>query len=170
MVGPWTNTGACADTTESAYSDYRRRPLRQMLQKSQVIHSAHQDLIFSETALKRLECLPADGQARAVRRLVAEFAFEAASTQASRYAPLFPHNTMGRYPMRLIGGKSTTDIYREGADVVLHWVYNKARFDLGLLREQASKVDELCELGHEHGYWQGGTRAVLGSPPGTPPA
>jgi len=139
--------------TESVYNDYRGDPLRQELQEMQDSHSAHQDLIFSETALKRLECLPADGQARAVRRLVAEFAFEAASTQASRYAPLFPHNTMGRYPMRLIGGKSTTDVYREGADVVLHWVYNKARFDLGLLREQASKVDELCELGHEHGYW-----------------
>jgi len=139
--------------TEDVYGEYKLNPLRQWLQKSQDIHLALQDTIFSQTALKRLERLTADGQARAVKRLVAEFAFEAVATQAHRYMNLVPHNTLGRYPMLLPDGKSTTEVYELQTDVVLHLVCNETRFDLEMLCEQASKLDELCLLGHEHGYW-----------------
>lgn len=141
------------DKTESTYMDHRNNQYRQVLQLFQDYHAARQDRIFSDTALERLGGIPVDGRVRAVKRLVAEFAFEAVSSQAYRYAPLFPHNIVGRYPMRLPGGGTTTGVYASKPDVVLHWVYNEARLNFDMLCEHASKLDELCGLGHEHGYW-----------------
>jgi len=141
------------ERTKRAYEDHRRHPNMQELRRFQDIHMATQDRIFSDFALGHFGSMPTEGQRRAASRLVAEFAFEAASFQAYRYAPLFPHNELGRYPTRLPGGKSTTEVYESQADVVLNWVYNEVRFNFETLCDHASKLDEVCGLGHEHGYW-----------------
>lgn len=138
---------------ERAYADHRRNRYRLVLQTYHDWHMALQDRMFSDATIRRLRSFRADEQGQALRRLVAEYAFEAASSQAYRYAPLFPHNTMGRYPMRLPGGKTTTEIYESQADVALHWIYNETRFNFEMLCDHASKLDELCGLGREHGYW-----------------
>lgn len=137
-----------------AYEDHKWRPNMQALRNRQDFHMAVQDRIFSDFALRHLGEMPVKEQRGAASRLVAEFAFEAASFQAYRYAPLFPHNELGRYPMRLPCGRSTTEVYEAQADVALHWVYNEARLNYEMLCEHASKLDELCGLGREHGYWK----------------
>ncbi|MDD9812989.1 MAG: hypothetical protein OXU37_01750, partial [Thaumarchaeota archaeon] len=70
------------------------------------------------------------------------------------YVTLYPHNLLGRYPERLPDGKTTPEVYGSRADIVLHRLCNEVRFSLDLLRGHASKLDELCRLGSEHGYWR----------------
>lgn len=100
-----------AKRTENVYSDYAWSPHNQEIQKFKDTHLARQDRMFSDAALRHVGSLPKGEQKLVIRRLVAEFAFEAASSQAYRYIVLFPHNTLGRYPKNLPDGSSTTEIY-----------------------------------------------------------
>lgn len=137
----------------AAYSEYAAGPLRRGMLERRDGHVARQDRIFSRDGLSCLGGLAVDGRAQAAARLVTEFALEAASLQAYRHVTLYPHNLLGRYPERLPGGMTTPEVYGSRADIVLHRLYNEVRFSLDLLRGHYSKLDELCRLGHEHGYW-----------------
>jgi len=139
--------------TKQAYANYKLSPSGHVVQVNTDWHLALWDLIFSDATLKRLGRLPSCEQRRAVRRIVVEVGFEAACAQAYRYILLFPHNTLGRYPKLLSDGKSTVDIYESRADIVLHQIYNETRLDFEMMCKRADKLDELCRLGHEHGYW-----------------
>jgi len=142
-----------AKRTENVYSDYAWSPHNQEIQKFKDTHLARQDRMFSDAALRHIGSLPKGEQKLVIRRLVAEFAFEAASSQAYRYIVLFPHNTLGRYPKNLPDGSSTTEIYESRPDIVLHRVYNETRINFEMLCEYSSKLDNLCGLCSEHGYW-----------------
>ena len=139
--------------TDAIYSDYVWTPQRRGMQELHDLRVACQDTVFSEVCLGRLGRFSRDVQERAVRRLVTEFAFEAAAMMAYRYMTLYPHSWLGRYPKLLPDGRATPTVYESRADVVLHRIYNETRFSMDLLRGHASKLDELCRLGHEHGYW-----------------
>jgi len=139
--------------TDAIYSDYVWTPQRRGMQELHDLRVACQDTVFSEVCLGRLGRFSRDVQERAVRRLVTEFAFEAAAMMAYRYMTLYPHSWLGRYPKLLPDGRATPAVYESRADVVLHRIYNETRFSMDLLRGHASKLDELCRLGHEHGYW-----------------
>ena len=141
------------EKTSAAYAEYVGGPLRQGMTKRRDGHLTLQDRIFSEAGMACLGSLPRVERERAAARLVAEFAFEAASPQAYRYVTLYPHNLLGRYPERLPDGKTTPEVYGSRVDIVLHRLCNEVRFSLDLLRGHASKLDELCRLGSEHGYW-----------------
>jgi len=138
---------------DAAYSGYAGDRLRRGMLERRDKHAARQDRIFSEAGLACLGRLPRNDRVRAATRLVAEFAFEAASLQAYRYIVLYPHNLLGRYPERLPSGTTTSEVYGSRADITLHRLYNEVRFSLDLLRGHHSKLDELCVLGGEHGYW-----------------
>jgi len=139
--------------TAAAYQDYVWAPHQRLLPRFHDKHVARQDRIFSDVALRRLGGLAGDEQGAAIKRLVAEFAFDGASLHAHSYLSLYPHHTLGRYPRRLPGGRTSAEIYASSADSVLHNIYNVARFNLEMLRDRSSKLDGLCRKGHEHGYW-----------------
>jgi len=139
--------------TDAAYSEYTGGRRRAGMRKLRDAHVATQDRIFPGAGLACLGELERGMRGRAAARLVAEFAFEAASFQAYRYVVIYPHNLLGRYPERLPDGRTTTEVYASGADIALHRLCNEARFGLDLLRGHRSKLDELCGLGREHGYW-----------------
>lgn len=67
-------------------------------------------------------------------RLVAEFAFEGESLNAYNHLMLYTHNTLGRYPRVLSGGRGSAEAYASRVDSVLHRIYNEVRFDLETLR------------------------------------
>lgn len=138
---------------EKAYSSYALGMHNQGIQRCADQHMGRQGLIFSGIASNRLGRLAKDQRSQAVKMLVAGFGFQAAASQACRYIRLFPHNTMGRYPVRLPGGKTTPGIYESRAGVALHRVYNETRLNFGLLRGYSSKLDELCGLAREHECW-----------------
>jgi len=139
--------------TAAAYQDYVWAPHQRLLPRFHDMHVARQDRIFSDVALRRLGGLARDEQGSAIKRLVAEFAFDGASLHAHSYLSLYPHHTLGRYPRRLPGGRTSAEIYASSVDSVLHNIYNVARFNLEMLRDRSSKLDGLCRTGHEHGYW-----------------
>lgn len=142
--------------TDAVYSDYVGRPQRQGMQELHDYRAGHQDRIFSDAGLSCLGGLTREARRKAAGRLVAEFAFEAAGIMIYRYMTLYPHARLGRYPVRLPGGTTSAAVYESRADVVLHRIYNETRFSMDLLRGHYTKLDELCRLGSEHGYWKDG--------------
>lgn len=163
-VPPMRSVIRDAGRTGAGYSDCVWAPPRRGMQELHDEDLGRQDRLFSNLSLRRLGGLARSAQAQAVKRLVAEFAFGASAIAIYRYMTLYPHCRLGRYPERLPGGMTTTDIYESRADVVLHRIYNEARFSLGLLRDHDSKLGELCRLGHEHGYWQDGAGEHAAAP------
>jgi len=138
---------------ERAYKSYALNLYNQEIQACVDRHMARQDLVFSGTASGRLGRLDSGRRRQATRLLVAEFGFQAAASQAYRYIFLFPHNTRGRYHKCLPGGGTTAGIYESRQDIVLHRVYNETRLNFGLLCRYFTKLDEMCRLCRERGYW-----------------
>lgn len=82
--------------------------------------------------------------------MILDYGALAVAMRAPSYVYLFPHYELGRYPTRLSGGKTSSEIYAAQRDAVLSRLFVNVQYD----HDQMCLVGE--QIGRLHVAWRGG--------------
>jgi len=82
--------------------------------------------------------------------MILDYGALAVAMRAPSYVYLLPHYLLGRYPTRLSGGKTSSEIYASQRDAILARLFVNVQYDHDQMRLVSGQIDGL------HAAWQGG--------------
>lgn len=82
---------------------------------------------------------------RTVQRAILEFGFVLLLYHFKPYTAMFPHNTMGRYPLLLDGVHTTTDLYGRQVEHVMHHLFIGVPHSVSQLSDYSGRISTLWD-------------------------